>query len=261
MKRACLALLAVALAAPGAAVANDTPGPPNATSIAAALCIAEFKQLGEAAFKAKYATKDACMQQHMAQAEQIAASCQSAPDPKACVRSALGLPSPGSPGEGQQSPMGNSIAAALCIAEFKQLGETAFKAKYPTKEACMQAHAAQAAQIAASCKSAPDPKACIRSALGLPGDSHGRGPQKDPASVLVPKVAAALCRAQYKALGAEGFTQKYGSLQGCMQQTGAQARAIVKAAIAKCTSAQDKTACLQAALAQVLGLPAPASKK
>jgi hypothetical protein len=88
------------------------------------------------------------------------------------------------------------------------------------------------------------------------------GDQKSGATTaLVPKVATMLCVAEYKRLGADGFKQKYGSAQVCMQQMAPKAVAIVKAALTQCVSAQNKMACVHAALARALGLPAPAAKK
>jgi hypothetical protein len=175
-------------------------------------------------------------------------------------------PRPQPPGAPQSSPV-QSIAAALCIAEFKQLGETAFKAKYPTRDSCMQAHAAQAAQIAESCKSAADPRACVREAVGAPEEKPegttakpGSKPQGSPQTALVRKVAESLCRAEYKTLGADGFKQKYRTPAGCMRQMAPKAAAIVKAAVAQCSTSQNKSACVMAAIAKALGLPARPQK-
>lgn len=157
-------------------------------------------------------------------------------------------------------PPALAIAAELCARELKQLGEAAFRAKYPTRGACLQAHADQAAEMVASCKSATDPKACVRAAIGgSTGETRrpGQQPQNDNATRLVPAVAAALCRAEYKALGADGFKQKYGTPTGCLQQMKAKATEIVQDAQAQCATAQDKQNCVRAAIATALGLPAP----
>jgi hypothetical protein len=164
------------------------------------------------------------------------------------------------PGSGpSEPPTARAITAALCIAEFRQLGEAAFRAKYLTKEACMQEHADQAAQILASCKSAADPKACIRGAIaapdGKPGNRQGKRLRHRRSTELEPKLAAALCRAELKTLGADAFKQKYGTAQTCMKQMAAKVTAVVQAARAQCASAEDKRACVHAAIAKALGLP------
>jgi hypothetical protein len=56
---------------------------------AAKLCLAELKKLGEQAFKAKYGSHDACLEQRQQQAQQLEQNCAAAQDPKACLRDAL----------------------------------------------------------------------------------------------------------------------------------------------------------------------------
>ncbi len=164
---------------------------------------------------------------------------------------------------------GQKVAAALCLTELKQLGAAAFKAKYPTRGDCLKAHADQAAQIAADCKTADHPAMCVRAAVGganqkpdekngKPGDKPARG--KSPA--LVMRVAGNLCRAERRTLGADGFKQKYASPSACLQEMKAKATTIVQAAETQCSTAPDKRSCVREAVATALGLPArPARTK
>jgi hypothetical protein len=199
VKRLCLLLFALALAAPVAAVAGGRPRPPHATP-------------------------------------------------------------PRLPPRSQQSSA-QSVAAALCVSELKQLGETAFEAKYATRGACLQAHADQASQIVASCASVADPRACVRAAAGEQDGKAVSRPRRDQVPRLVPKVAAALCRAERRTLGADGFKQKYPSTSTCLQQMKEKATALVEAAQEQCATDKSKARCVQAALAQALGLPAATSRK
>jgi len=150
-----------------------------------------------------------------------------------------------------------AVEAALCVAELKQLGQDAFKAKYPTGVACLDAHADQAAQILDKCKAADDPHACLREALGVSGEPPAR-PQGSPARTLplVTAVAAALCLAEAKSIGVEAFKAKYKARGACLRANAAKAAGIVKDAQTQCASAEPKGRCMIRAVAKALGLPA-----
>ena len=163
----------------------------------------------------------------------------------------------------RSSGPGQRVAAALCLAELKQLGAAAFKAKYPTRGDCLKAHADQAAQIAADCKTADDRGACVRAAVGV-GPNPGRTdkPKGRKAPALMMRVAGNLCRAERKTLGTDAFKQKYASPSACLQEMKAKATTIVQAAETQCSTAQDKRSCVREAVATALGLPArPARTK
>jgi len=61
-------------------------------AVAVGLCVAEFRKLGAAAFKAKYPEKGDCISQHQDEARAILERCKTASAPKACVAKAVGLP-------------------------------------------------------------------------------------------------------------------------------------------------------------------------
>ena len=163
-------------------------------------------------------------------------------------------------------PSARMVAGALCAAELKQLGEDAFAAKYPTRDACLDAHADQAEQILETCKTADDPKACLRDAVGAPDDEDGAEPAHPatPRRLLAPlvrRVAATLCRTELKAIGVNAFKAKYTTPAACMKAMVTKAAAIVKDAQTQCTSSERKAACVHAAIAKALGLPARGPRK
>jgi hypothetical protein len=155
-----------------------------------------------------------------------------------------------------------AVEAALCVAELKQLGQDAFKAKYATGVACLDAHADQAAQILDKCKAAEDPRACLREALGVSGAPPAR-PQGSPARTLplVTAVAAALCGAEAKSIGVEAFKAKYKARGACLRANAAKAAGIVKDAQTQCATAEAKGRCMIRAVAKALGLPARGPRK
>lgn len=179
-----------------------------------------------------------------------------------------GGPHPGGlpPGGPPNPPTARTVAGALCTAELRQLGEDAFKVKYPTRDACLDAHADQAAQILETCKTADDPKACLRDAVGAPEDDNAGEPfhpasPRRPLAPLVHRVASMLCRAEFKSLGADAFKAKYTTPGACMKAMAAKAAAMVKDAQTQCASAERKRACVRAAIAKTLGLPARPARK
>ena len=152
-----------------------------------------------------------------------------------------------------------AVARALCAAELKQLGQDAFKAKYPSAVACLDAHADQAAQLLDKCKAAADPRGCLRDALGLsgapPAPARPEGP-RGRGLPLVPLVAGALCRAELKTTGVEAFKAKYKTRGACLRANASKAAGIVKDARTQCASADRKVPCVLQAVAKALGLPA-----
>jgi hypothetical protein len=159
--------------------------------------------------------------------------------------------------------MARAVAAALCVAEFRQLGATVFHGKYPNRDDCLDAHAEQAEQILESCKTADDPRACLRQALGVAGEpvtpARPEGPRgRTP---LVRMVAAALCGAELKSIGVEAFRAKYKTRAACLRAKATQAAAIVKDAETQCASAEPKAACVVRAVAKALGLPTRGPRK
>jgi hypothetical protein len=194
VKRLCLLLTGLALVVPAGALAQGPPHthggkpPIAARAVAGALCAAELKQLGEAAFTAKYPSAGACLDAHADQTAQILDKCKAAADPRACLREALGVsgapPGPARPDgpRGRMLPLVPLVAAALCRAELKSTGVVAFKAKYKTRGACLRANAAKAAGIVkdarTQCADAERKGSCVlqavAKALGLPA----RGPRQ-----------------------------------------------------------------------------------
>ncbi len=171
---------------------------------------------------------------------------------------ALGQGPPPSPG-GPPPIAARAVAGALCVAELKQLGKDAFKAKYPSAVACLDAHADQAAQLLDKCKAAADPRACLREALGVSGAPPAPARPEGPRGrmlPLVPLVAGALCRAELKSIGAEAFKAKYTTRRACLRANAAKAAGIVKDARTQCASADRKVPCVLQAVAKALGLPA-----
>jgi hypothetical protein len=169
------------------------------------------------------------------------------------------------PSQGGPPPIaGRAIAGALCAVELKELGLDAFRAKYPSAVACLDAHADQAAQILDKCKSADDPRACLRQALGFfgapPAPARPQGP-RGRTLPLVPMVAAVLCGAELKSIGADAFKTKYNVRSACLRSKAAQAAGIVKDAQTQCGSAEQKGRCVLHAIAKALGLPARGARK
>lgn len=179
-------------------------------------------------------------------------------------------PPPGGPPRGHGAMgtppgplMARAVAAALCKAELKQLGGDAFKAKYPTPDACLDAHADQARQILDTCSTAADPSACVRDAVGVPDEdgSDGDTPASRPAApggpprLLQRHVAARLCGAERKSLGPQAFKAKYPTRSSCLTAMADKAAAIVRDAQTQCASSARKLTCLRAAIAKALGRP------
>jgi hypothetical protein len=196
MKRLCLLLAGLSLLLPAGALAQGPPPgqggkEPNASrAVAGLLCLAELKQLGRDAFRAKYTSPGSCLDAHAAQAAQIVDKCKSATDPRGCLRDALGLPAatprPAKPTpqgpRGRMLPLVPLVAGALCRAELKSTGAEAFKAKYKTRGACLQANAAKAAGIVkdarTQCASADRKGACVLQALAKALGLPAHGPRK-----------------------------------------------------------------------------------
>ena len=135
----------------------------------------------------------------------------------------------------------------------------AFKAKYPTRDACLDAHADQAGQILETCKTADDPRACVHDAVGAPEDEDSDAPAHAAVPharrpVLAGRVAAALCRAELRSSGREAFRAKYRTPGACMKASAARAAAIVTDAQTQCATAVHKPQCVHAAIAKALGL-------
>lgn len=169
------------------------------------------------------------------------------------------------PSRGGPPPIaGQAIAGALCAVELKELGLDAFQAKYPSAVACLAAHADQAAQILDKCKTADDPRACLRRALGFsgapPAPARPQGP-RGRTLPLVPMVAAALCVAELKSIGADAFKAKYNARGACLRSKATQAADIVEDAQTQCGSAEWKGRCLLQAIGEALGLPARSTRK
>jgi hypothetical protein len=161
-----------------------------------------------------------------------------------------------SPSHGGRPPVAaRAVEAALCVAELKQLGQDAFKAKYPAGVACLDAHADQAAQILDQCQAAADPRACLREALAVSGAPPAPArPQARSRTPLVTAVAAGLCRAEAQSIGVEAFKAKYKTRAACLRANAAKAAGIVKDAQTQCASAPQKGLCMVQAVAKALGL-------
>lgn len=178
----------------------------------------------------------------------------------ALVVPAVALAQGSPPAQGGPSPgAARAVAGALCVAELKQLGQDAFKAKYPSAVACLDAHADEAAQLLDKCKAAADPRGCLREALGVsgapPAPARPEGP-RGRGLPLLPLVAGALCRAELKSTGVEAFKAKYKTRGACLRANAARAAGIVKDARTQCASAERKGSCVLQAVAKALGLPA-----
>jgi hypothetical protein len=78
---------------------------------------------------------------------------------------------------------------------------------------------------------------------------------------LVPMVAAALCGAELKGIGADAFKAKYKARGACLRSRATQAAGIVKDAQTQCGSAEHKGRCVLQAIARALGLPARGSRR
>jgi len=222
---AAVGALALLLVVP--ALADDSP------SVAA--CKAEYQQLGQAGFAAKYGAGEAGY--------------------KACVQ-AHGGTAPTPPAQN-----GDSGPAAACKAEYQQLGASGFAAKYGAGEAgykaCFQAHGGTIpttppasggdSGAVAACKAeyqqlgasgfaakygANEPyRACIQAHGGTPPPpGQGNGEKKPD---LATGIAGALCAAETKSLGKDGFQSKYGNgkdgLSACVHAQAAKAQSIVAA--------------------------------
>jgi hypothetical protein len=255
-----------------------TPPAQNGDSGPAAACKAEYQQLGAAGFAAKYGAGEAgfkaCVQAHggtvpttpptsggdsgpvaacKAEYQQLGAagfaSKYGANEPyRACIQAHGGTPPPPGPGNGERkTDLATGIAGALCAAEAKSLGKDGFQSKYGNGKdgysACLQAQAAHAQSILATCQgtAGSDTKAleaCIKQALGL---TTGGDEKKQPD--LAAGVAGALCAAEAKSLGKDGFQSKYGNgkdgLSACLHAQAAKAQSIVAACKASAGSSAD----------------------
>ena len=223
-----------------------TPPAQNGDSGPAAACKAEYQQLGASGFAAKYGAGEAgyktCFQAHggtipttppasggdsgalaacKAEYQQLGASGFAAKygtgetGLKACVRAHGGTVPTTPPASG-----GDSGAVAACKTEYQQLGASGFAAKYGANEpyrACIQAHGGT-----------PPP----------PGPGNG---EKKPD--LATGIAGALCAAEAKSLGKDGFQSKYGNgkdgLSACVHAQAAKAQSIVAACKASAGSSAD----------------------
>ena len=164
------------------------------------------------------------------------------------------------PARGGPSPIAaRAVAGALCVAELKQLGRDAFEAKYPSAGACLDAHADQAAQLLDKCKTAADPRGCLRDALGVsgapPAPARPEGPRGRGLRPCPSLVAGALCRAELKSTGVEAFKAKYKTRGACLRANAAKAAGIVKDAQTQCAGAERRGRCVLQAVAKALGLP------
>jgi hypothetical protein len=177
------------------ALADDAP------SVAA--CKAEYQQLGQAGFAAKYGAGEAGY--------------------KACVQAHGGtVPTP-PPTNGDSGPV------AACKAEYQQLGPAGFAAKYGAGDAggraCVQAHGG----------TPPPPPT-------QGGGDHKPKPSPDTANAAT-YVAQALCAAEAKSLGKDGFQSKYGTgkdgLSACVHAQAPRAQSILAACKASAGSSAD----------------------
>jgi hypothetical protein len=159
MKRLCLLLAGLALLVPAGALAQGPPSGPGGLPPIDPGAVAQALE-----------------------------KCRTAPDLRACVRAALGLPAtPAAPARpesprGRMLPLVPLVAGALCRAELKATGVDAFKAKYRTRGACLQANAAKAAGIVedvqTQCASAERKGRCVLQALAKALGLPARGPRK-----------------------------------------------------------------------------------
>ena len=178
--------MAAVLAMPAFAFADESPSP------ALAACRAEYQQLGATAFVAKYGTGDAGLH--------------------ACLQAHGGTQS-GETGKTEGPAAG--IAAQLCELEYKKVGTIAFATKYGTgdaaKRACLQANAAQAQAIVASCKTLGKDgfERCVKQALA-PANGDAKPKPKEGNGDVTGYVAQALCAAEASSLGRDAFVAKYG---------------------------------------------------
>jgi hypothetical protein len=136
------------------------------------------------------------------------------------------LPTPPAPPSSE--PPANPAVAA-CKAEYQQLGATGFAAKYGQSDAGL--------------------KACVVAHGGTPPPPNGTEPPKagDPTR----SVAQALCAAEARSLGKDGFQAQYGSgkdgLAACAKAQAAKAQSILAAC--KATAGSSESALKQCVLA------------
>jgi hypothetical protein len=176
---ATAASLALATTAGLARAQDHPPLPPDVVAkVAAALCMKDGRAIGKDAFLAKYGSLAACVEQKTPDAQAIVDACRTAPQPVQCILGRVGLPPSGDSQPTAGQGVVRAVAARLCIAEFRKLGEVAFKAKYASTQACVSQHEAQAHAILESCRTAPDPKGCVAEAVGMPARPEGATPHK-----------------------------------------------------------------------------------
>jgi hypothetical protein len=171
-------------------------------------------------------------------------------------------------------------AADACKAEYLQLGADAFKAKYGASEpyqVCLAAHGgatttttptAPQNTVEAACKAeyvqlgataflakyGSEPlQACIRAHGGTVTAPPATKPSDDTAAGRANALAVQLCELEYKRLGADAFTAKYGAGDGAKRACVAAQLPQAKAILAKCASSvgQDQ---LEACVKQALGV-------
>lgn len=261
VKGKLLALLAVAfvLSVPALALAADAPTPADAA------CKAEYLQLGADAFKAKYGATEAygnCLRAHgattsspsttttapstqppapsgplaacIAEYKQIGADAfkakYGATEPYGnCLKAQGGTPPPGPPTTAT-TPSTNGPEAA-CKAEYVQLGADAFKAKYGSTSASL---------------------ACIKAHGGTTQNSGDKQPKTaDTKARAATYLAQALCSAEGQSLGRDAFQAKYGKgkdgLAACVSAAQTKAQSILNAC--KSTTSGDAfKQCVQASL-------------
>jgi hypothetical protein len=205
-----------------------TPPTNGGDSAAVAACKAEYQQLGASGFAAKYGANEPY---------------------RACIQAHGGTPPPPGPGNGEKKPdLATGVAGALCAAEAKSLGKDGFQSKYGSGKdgysACLQAQAAKAQSILSTCQSSAgsDTKAleaCLKQALGL---TSGGGDQKKQPDYAT-GIAGALCAAEAKSLGKDGFQSKYGTgkdgLSACVHAQAPKAQSILAACKASAGSSAD----------------------
>jgi hypothetical protein len=162
---------------------------------------------------------------------------------------------------GARPSAARAVAAVLCLTELKQLGHDAFKAKYASNAACLDAHADQSAQILETCRTADDPAGCLRQAFGEPVAPARPGGLRGRTLPLTRMVAAVLCGEELKSDGREAFAAKYGTRGSCLRAKASQAAGIVTDAQTQCATASAQAGCVLRAIARALGLPARGPRK
>lgn len=220
-----LALLG--LAVPPVAPAEGPPAPDPA-AVAERVCKAELEQAGEAAFVEKYGSLRACVEQKLAGART---------------------------GERAPAELVAQVANALCRAALEKYGEERFTEKFGSHEQCVSKVRERAQGLAkaaqAKCKEAGDRRACVeRVVKALVGDGAHKGDHRseEAAKRLVKAMAAALCERLEARLGEQEFAELFDSQAECAATLRAKAAKLAKAAAERCRAADDREACLEAAV-------------